>query len=144
MTFLRIVIPLYLFVGSCSSSLVTRRYREIIRGPSRARQRKMPPLFRIVHKTLLRHRGDQQVPPAALGRCNGSRSRMRLDVATIIAGSHVDACFRRASARGRGAVGIGLAGIEGTRIVGLQIDQSEVEGGAGGMSGMLGDIAQPE
>ena len=44
------------------------RDREIIGLPARARQRKVPPLLRIIHKTLLRHREHQLLPPAPLVR----------------------------------------------------------------------------
>jgi hypothetical protein len=67
-----------------------------------------------------------------------------LRVGTVITGAHVDAAFRRAGGGRRGAVGVSLAGIEGGGIVRPQIDQREVDGGAGGMAGMLGDIAEPE
>src|SRR5579863_264844 len=43
-----------------TDSTAARGDREIIRGTARARQRKMPPLPRIIDKTLRRHRGDPQ------------------------------------------------------------------------------------
>jgi len=69
---------------------------------------------------------------------------VRLDVGAIIAGAHVDAAFRGTGVRGRRAVGVGFGGIEHGGIVGFQVDQRQVDGRAGGMAGMLGDIAQPE
>ena len=113
-----------------------RRDREIIGLPARPRQRKVPPLLRIVYKSSPRHHQNQLLPPAALGRGDGFRRRVRLDVGTIVAGAHVDAAVRRAKVHIGGAVAIVLGGIEGGRIVGFQIDQGEVERGAGGMAGM--------
>src|SRR6266403_6372954 len=95
-----------------TGSVASRCDREIIGGSARARQRKVPPLLPIVHKTLLRHGGNQHVPPSALVRCDRSRPGMRLDVGTIIAGAHIDACFRGAGARVSGAVVVGFAGGE--------------------------------
>src|ERR1700679_4102283 len=71
-------------------SMPARGDREIIGRPARARQRKVPPLLRIVHKALPAHGGHQQVTPAPLRRRDGYRRRVRLDVETIIAGAHID------------------------------------------------------
>src|SRR6266478_6629366 len=95
-----------------TASVAPRCDREIIGCSARARQRKVPPLLPIVHKTLLRHGRNQQVPPSALLWCDRSRPGMRLDVGTIIAGAHIDACFRGAGARVSGAVGVGFVGVE--------------------------------
>src|SRR3954470_364258 len=70
--------------------------REIIGLPARGRQRKVPPLFRIVYKSSPRHQQNQLLPPPALGRRDQFRRGMRLDVGTVVAGAHVDAAFRRA------------------------------------------------
>src|SRR5258705_6624705 len=94
-----------------TDSVASRCDREIIGGSARARQRKVPPLLPIVHKTLLRHGGNQHVPPSALIWCDRSRPGMRLDVGTIVAGAHIDACFRGAGAGVGGAVGVGLVGV---------------------------------
>ena len=118
--------------------------REIIGLPARARQRKVPPLLRIVHKSLPRHHQNQLSPPAALGRGDGFRRRVRLDVGTVVAGAHVDAAVRRAKVHVGGAVAIVLGGIEGGGIVGFQIDQSEIERRAGGMARMGRDVAEPK
>src|SRR5258708_11977220 len=72
-------------------SLLPRCNREIIRGPAGAQQRKMPPLLRIVHKTLLGHHGNQQITPPTLLRRNGRRRRARLGVAQALARAHIDA-----------------------------------------------------
>ena len=69
---------------------------------------------------------------------------MRLPIGTIVTGAHIDARLRRPRLGGRGAVGIHFVGIKDGRIVGLQIDQGQIEGGAGRMAGMSGDIAEPE
>src|SRR5258707_7579013 len=95
-----------------TDSVASRRDREIIGGPARAGQRRVPPLLRIVHKTLLRHGRNQQVTPSALVRCDRSRPGVGLEVGAVIAGTHVDACFGCAGARVSGAIGIGPVGIE--------------------------------
>src|SRR6267142_1247654 len=95
-----------------TDSVASRCDREIIGGSACARQRKVPPLLPIVHKTLLRHGGNQHVPPSALIRCDRSRPGMRLEVGTIVAGAHIDASFRGAGIRPSGAVGVALVGIE--------------------------------
>src|ERR1700752_850344 len=102
----------------------------------------MPPLLGIVDKTLLRHRSYQKVSPPPLARRDGPCRGVCLRVGTVIAGAHVDAAFRRAGGPRRCASGVSLAGIEGTGIVRRKIDQREVDGGAGGMAGMLRDIAE--
>src|SRR5258708_28386580 len=93
-------------------SLLPRYNREIIRGPAGARQRKMPPLLRIVHKTLLGHHGNQQITPPTLLRRDGRRRRVRLEVGAVVAGAHIDACFRSAGARISGAIPASLVRIE--------------------------------
>src|SRR5580693_4039734 len=118
--------------------------REIIGRPARARQRKVPPLLRIVHKALPAHGGHQQVAPAPLRRRDGDRRGVRLDVETIIAGAHIDTAFRCAGRSRRRAIGIGPVGIESRRRVGLQIDQREVDRSPGGMLGMACDVTEPE
>src|SRR5438132_7973929 len=95
-----------------TDSVASRCDRKIIGGSTRTRQRKVPPLLPIVHKALLRHGGNQHAPPSALVRCDRSRPGMRLEVGTIIAGAHIDACFGGAVVRASDAVGIGLVGIE--------------------------------
>src|SRR5438477_10652065 len=90
---------------SCRESLAGRRYRAIIGCPTHARQRKVPPLLPIVHKTLSRHCGDKQVAPAMLGGGDRTSCRMRLAIGTIVTGAHIDTRLRRPCLGERGAVG---------------------------------------
>src|SRR5438105_5223264 len=82
------------WAGPVGESLAARRYREIIGCPAYARQRKVPPLLRIVHKTLPCHCGDKQVAPAALLRGDRASCRMRLPIGTIVTGAHFVALLR--------------------------------------------------
>src|SRR6516165_1340496 len=69
---------------------------------------------------------------------------MGLQIATIIAGTHIDAALGCAGSFRRGTIGISPVGIEGSGIVGVQIDKGKVDRRAGGMPGAIGDIAEAE
>src|SRR5258708_37061839 len=77
-----------------TDSVASRCDREIIGGSARARPRKDPPLLPIVHKTLLRHGGDQHRPPSALIWWGGARPCVPPDVGPIVAAAPCPVCFR--------------------------------------------------
>src|SRR5229473_6645704 len=110
----------------------------MIRRPPRSTLFPYTTLFRSLH------RGNQPIPPTALNRGDGPCCGVGLEVGTIITGAHVDASFRCARARVSGAVGVGLVSVEPGRMIGREIDQGQVDRGAGGMAGTLGNIAEPE
>src|SRR5581483_9637854 len=129
-------------IASINQLSAARFDREIIGRSSRARQGEVPPFPPIVDKALTGHDGNQLAPPLPLLRRDGVRIGVALQIRAIVAGAHIDAAFRRAFLDRRGAIGVGPGGIEGGGIIGGEVDQRQIERGAGRMLRVWRDVAE--